>query len=258
MARAVHRLHREDSLVAALGDEHVLAEGLPVARGFPQAAVEQCRSPDLEVAGGIEPPPHVFLDDPIEPPALGVPENAADRLFLHVEEIELAPQAAVVAALGLLEPEEVLVEFLLAWPGGAVDPLQLGSVRVAAPIGTGHAHQLEGLTEPAGRRQMRPNAQIDEFALAVDADLLRRRDLADILGLVALADAGEERDRPVAVPDLTGDRLVAADDLAHPLLDAGEVFRGERLIAPEIVIKAVVGRRAEGDLAFGIELLDGL
>src|SRR5438876_10094844 len=98
MARAIHRLDREDSLVAALGDEHVLAKGLPVARGFPQAAVEQRRPPDLEVAGVIEPAAHVLLDAPIEPPALGMPEDAADRLFLHVEQVELAAQATVVAA----------------------------------------------------------------------------------------------------------------------------------------------------------------
>src|SRR5437762_4137600 len=168
-----------------------------------------------------------------------------------MEQVELAPQAAVVAALGLLEPEEILVELLLAWPGGAVDALQLRIVRVAAPIGAGHAHQLEGLAEAAGRRQMRPRAQIDEIALAVDADLLGGRNLADIFGLVALADAGEERDRPVAVPDLAGNLLVAADDLMHPLLDPGQVFRGERGVACEIVVEAGFGRRAEGHLAVG-------
>src|SRR5204863_2650931 len=134
----------------------------------------------------------------------------ADSLFLHVEQVELAPQAAVVAALGFLELEEILVEILLARPSGAVDALQLRIVRVAPPIGAGDAHQLEGLAEPAGRRQMRPDAQIDEIALAVDADLLGRWDLADIFGLVALADAGEELDRSVTVPDLAGDLLVAA------------------------------------------------
>src|SRR6266566_5614555 len=120
-----------------------------------------------------------------------MPEDAAHRLFLHVEQVELAAQATVVAAFGLLELEEILVELLLARPRGAVDPLQLRIVRVAAPIGAGDAHQLEGLAEPAGRRQMRPRAQIDETALAIDADLLRGRDLADVFGLVALADAGE-------------------------------------------------------------------
>src|SRR5947199_4649432 len=126
----------------------------------------------------------------------------------------------MVAAIGLLKPEEILFELLLVGPSGAVDALQLRVVRVAAPIGAGDVHQLEGLSEPAGRRQMRADAQIDETALAIEADLLLGRDLADISGLVALADAVEERHRLVPLPHLAGDRLVAAHDVAHALLDA--------------------------------------
>jgi len=107
-------------------------------------------------------------------------------------------------ALGFLEPEEILVEFLLARPGGAIDPLQLGVARVAAPIGAGHVHQLEGLAEPAGRRQMRADAEIDEIALTIEADLLRGRDVADIFGLVALAEAVEEREPPYRGPRFRG------------------------------------------------------
>ena len=46
--------------------------------------------------------------------------------------------------------------------------------------------------------------------------------------------------------------------VAHPLLDPREIFGGERLGAGEIVIKPGVGRRAEGDLRVGVELLDRL
>ncbi len=129
-----------------------------------------------------------------------------------MKQVELAAEPAMVAAFGLLEPEEVLVELLLARPGGAVDALQLRVARVAAPIGAGHVHQLERLAEMPGRGQMRPDAQIDEAALAVEADLLVRRDLADIFGLVALADASEEGDRGVALPDLAADLFVATYD----------------------------------------------
>src|SRR6266542_673405 len=200
MSRAVHRLDREHPFVTAFGDEHVLAEILPMARGLPQTAVEQERPAHLLVSGRIEPAAHVVLDDAVELPPLGVPENAADRLLLEVEQVELAAEAAVVAPLGLLEPEEILVELLLVRPGGAVDPLQLGILRVAAPIGAGDVHQLKGLAQPPGRRQMRPDAQIDEIPLAIEADLLLGRDLADIFGLVALAEAVEKGDRLVALP----------------------------------------------------------
>src|SRR5205085_12497539 len=114
MARAIHRLDREHPLVAALGDEHVLAEILPMPGGFPQAAVEQQRPLDFEIAGRVEPAAHVILDDAEQLPALGMPEHAADRLFLHMEQVELAPELAMVAALGFLEPEQILVKLFLA------------------------------------------------------------------------------------------------------------------------------------------------
>src|SRR5205823_2941553 len=187
---------------------------------------------------------------------LGVPEHAADRLLAEVEQVKLAPELAVVAALGLLEPEEILVKLLLARPSRAVDTLQLGIVRVAAPIGAGNIHQLECLPEPAGRRQMRADAEIDKIPLPVEADLLLGRDLADIFGLITFADAVEEGDGLVAIPHLTGDRLVAPHDVAHALLDALEVVGRERRRTREVVIKPGLGRRAKGDLGFGIELLD--
>src|SRR5204863_5577026 len=143
------------------------------------------------VTGRVELAAHVILDDAEQLPALGVPEDAADRLFLQMEQVELAPELAMVAAFGLFEPEQVLVQFLLVRPCRAVDPLQLGIVRVAAPIGAGNIHQLEGLPEPAGRWQMRTDAEIDEIPLPVQADLLLGRDLADIFGLITFADAVE-------------------------------------------------------------------
>ena len=65
--------------------------------------------------------------------------------------------------------------------------------------------------------------------------------------------------RLVARPDLAGDRLVAVDDLASSCaLDLGEIVGRERLVAHEVVIEAVLDRRAEGDLGAGIELLHRL
>src|SRR5437763_5389024 len=168
MARAVHRLDREYPLVPAFGDEHVFPEVLPMSGGFPQATVKQQRSLHLLVTGRVELAAHIILDDAEQLPAPGVPEDAADRLFLQMEQVELASEAAMVAALGFLEPEKVLVEVFLARPGGAVDALQLGVVRIAAPIGARDVHQLERLSEPASRGQMRTDAQIDKIALAIE------------------------------------------------------------------------------------------
>ena len=254
--RAVHRLQCQHFFVATLGEEHVLAEILPMARSFPQAAVEQQGRLDLLIAGSLEADAQIVLDDPVQRPPLRVPEDAADRLLPHMKEVELAPEPAVVPTLGFLKPEEVLVEFVLAGPGGAVDALQLGVALVAAPIGARHVHQLECLSETTGRGQMRAGAQIDKIALTIDADLFGFRYLADVLGLVDLTDRAEIGNRGVPVPDLAGDGLVAAHDLVHPRLDFFEILRCEGLAAGEIVIKAGLRSRAEGDLSIGIELLD--
>src|SRR3954454_8789511 len=182
--RTIHRLDREHALVAAFGDEHVLPEIVPVTGGLPQAAVEQQRAAHLLVPRRVEPATHVVFDYAVEGPALRVPEDAADRLFLQMRQVELAAKLAVIAPLGFLQPEQVLIELLLAWPGSAVDTLQLRLFGGAAPIRAGHIHQLEGLAEPPGRGQMRSDAEIDELALAVETDFLLGRDLADIFGLV--------------------------------------------------------------------------
>src|SRR5579872_5344003 len=194
MAGAVHRLDREHPVVPAFGDEHVVAEILPVAGRLPQAAVEQQRALDLMVAGGIEAAAHIGLDRAVEAPAFRVPEDAADRLLAEMKQIKFATELAVVAPLGLGEAEEVLVELLLARPSSAVDALQLRVIRVAAPIGASDMHQLERLPEPTGRRQMRAPAKVDEISLTVEAQLLAGRNVGNVLGLVALADAFEKFD----------------------------------------------------------------
>src|SRR6516165_12286554 len=105
-----------------------------------------------------------------------------------MKQLQFAAEPAVVASLCFFAPQQILVELALLRPGRTVDPLQLRIAGVAAPISAGHVQQLEGLAEMAGRGRVRPAAQVNELALAVEADRLVRRDLADVFGLVALAD----------------------------------------------------------------------
>src|SRR3712207_8529420 len=58
---------------------------------------------------------------------------------------------------------------------------------------------------------------------------LHFRDALDDLCLVLLADLAEVLDGLVAVPLLAADRLVAVDDLLHPLLDRKSVVEGKRV-----------------------------
>ena len=152
----------------------------------------------------------------------------------------------MVAALGLLDPVQVLLERLLGLPGGAVDPLQLLVLLVAAPVRRRGPHQLEG-RDPLGGRQVRAAAQVvpDQRAVAlevvVDGQLagadLDARPLGGVLGgpeplspiSSSLYGSSCELARRLVVADhAAGELLALLDDLAHPRLDLLEVLRGER------------------------------
>ena len=174
MAGAVHRLQRE-RLVLALdgGDEHVLAEFLPVARRLPQRTVDQLGRLHFLVAGGVEAAAHVVLRRAIQAPALGMPEHAADRLLLEVEQIHVAADLAVVAPLGFGELMQMGIQLLLVAPRGAVDAAEHGVAMVAAPIGPGDLHQLERRADVAHGAHVRAAAEVDPVALPVERDDFR-------------------------------------------------------------------------------------
>ena len=98
---------------------------------------------------------------------------------------------------------------------------------------------------------MRAAAKVEPVALLVDLDLLVFRDGVDQLDLEQLALVAEYLLRLIARPRFLGEGFVAGDDLAHLLLDGGEIVRRERLVAEEIVVKAVFDDRPDGDLGAG-------
>ena len=59
----------------------------------------------------------------------------------------------------------------------------------------------------------------------------------------------------LSIPNLADDLLVAVDDLAHAGLDHLQLVGGEGLGAGEVVVEAVLDRRADRHLGVGIELL---
>src|ERR1700674_5254104 len=108
-----------------------------------------------------------------------------------MEEIELAPETAVIALLRFLQSMEILVELRPLRPRGAVDARQHGIAVIAAPVGARHLHQLEGAADLARRRHVRPAAEIEPIALLVDLDRLLARNGVDELDLEHLAAGGE-------------------------------------------------------------------
>src|SRR6478735_7122226 len=112
--RAVHRLEAVVLTVDVERREHALA----VVRQVP-GGVEERLVVDVPLADVVL---HLALDDA----ALGVEHRqAGPDLVGEGEQVELAAELAVVAALGLLDAVEVSVELLLRLPGGAVDALEL-------------------------------------------------------------------------------------------------------------------------------------
>ena len=164
----------------------------------------------------------------------------------------------MIALLSLFQQMQVVVEFFLAAPRCAVDPRQHRIVGVAAPVGAGDLHQLEGVADLAGRSHMRPAAEIEPVALEIDLEILVFRDRVDQLDLVGLALLVKDLPRPAAVPHLLGEWAVALNDLTHLFLDDREVVGREGLVAGEIVIEAVLDHRTDRHLGPRPQLLHGL
>ena len=88
----------------------------------------------------------------------------------------------MVAALGLFQAVEMLLQRLVRLEGGAVDALQPVPVLVAPPVGARHAEQLER-RYPARRLNVGAAAQVLEVAVAVGGDRLVLRDAVNDLHL---------------------------------------------------------------------------
>src|SRR5690242_5800590 len=103
--RAVHRLQPEELLVTRLllEEEHVVPELFPVARGLPEAFLEDQRRLHLAVTTlGVLAPAQILEHIP-DHHSLRVPERPARRDFVEAKEVELRAETPVVAPASLLE-----------------------------------------------------------------------------------------------------------------------------------------------------------
>ena len=182
--RAVHRLHVVRAVVHLHRRVHAVLVEAEMPRLLEQVAVRQVRREHELVAALVVALAAVVLHQLAHDGALRMPHRQPPTQFVReAEQVELGGELAVIALLGLLETMQVLGERGLALPRRAVDALQHRALLVAAPVGAGDLHQLE-VAEPAGRRHMRPAAQVDELVgVAVDADRLAAGDLAGVVAV---------------------------------------------------------------------------
>ena len=94
----------------------------------PELAVDDLRRVHLDIAIAELTAPHIVLQRRVDAPAVRVPEHLARRLFLHVKQIHLAPQAPVVALGGLFQHRQVLFQIAAGLERDAIDALQHGAV----------------------------------------------------------------------------------------------------------------------------------
>ncbi len=118
--------------------------------------------------------------------------------------------------------------------------------------------ELERL-DALGRGRVRALAQVGERAVRVERDRLDALvldEVLDELDLVRLVLGAEALERLVDGDVLAHERLVGLDVLAHLLLDALEVRIADRHAVGEleVVVEAVLDRRADRDPHAGIEL----
>ncbi len=87
-----------------------------------------------------------------------------------VKQAKLLAENSVVTAAGFFELSEVLFLVALAEERRAIKPLQMFVVGVAFPVRAGDAQKFKGF-DLAGVWNVRPSAEIDEFALPIEAKL---------------------------------------------------------------------------------------
>ena len=235
--------------------EHQVLELRKVAGGEEGLLVVDDRRLHLEVAALLVLASPNLLELLPDHHPFRVPEGRARGALGDVKEVELTPEPTVVAALRLLEALQVRVQVRLREEGRAVDPRQLRVVLVAAPVRAGQAGELDRL-DRLRVLEMRASAEIGEVALRVERDVSLGR--VDELDLVVLALLGEEllglvRRNLLTLPGAA--LLQLALDLRLDLLE--RVF-ADRLRELEVVVEAVLDRRADRDLRAGVETPDRL
>ena len=185
-----------------------------------------------------------------------LPEGAPRGKLGEHEEVQLAPELAVVARAGLLEALLVGAQLLLGEEGRPVDPCEHLARGVPPPVGPRDRLQLDRL-DRRRRGGVGPAAEVREGTVRVEGDRLQRLirsgradEVVDQLDLVVLALREEALARLRRSDVLAREGLRRLDVLTHALFDPREVPLGDRrpLGKVEVVVEALRDRRADRDL----------
>ncbi len=195
-------------------------------------------------------PPPVVEQGVYHTHALGMEEREPRTLLVEAKKTQLAAQPAVVALPSHLQPLQVLLQLLGRRESGAVDAGEHGVLAVAAPVGPGYGQQPHR-PDPAAVGYVRSPAQVEKLSLPVDAYGGLVRQIVDEFELVGLVGKKHER---LLLADLAPLEWLTHGEKALDLFrDSGKVVLSHRLGELEIVVEAVLDRRADGDFGARIE-----
>ena len=184
-------------------------------------------------------------------------QAAAHQIIGH-EQAHLLADLAVIALTGLLLLLLPCVQFFLIAESHAVDAGQHLVFLVVLPVCAGLLGDLEGL-QRLGVGQVGSDAHIHVLALLEEAELGLIGQVSHVLDLVVLLALLHQLDGLGAGQDEGLDGQVLLDDLAHLFFNVGKVFVGELGVAQiDIVVEAVLGGRAKGEISLRVQALDGL
>ncbi|CAB4775399.1 unannotated protein [freshwater metagenome] len=158
-------------------------------------------------------------------------------------------------------------------PRGAVNALKLGVLLAPAPVGRSRAHQLKGGDQPRSGH-VRAATQVEPFALAgLGIDVVIHRQLCAAHFHDVTVDIGATLEanqfqfvrlvrqffaRGFIADYAASKTLALLDDLLHALFNGLEVIGCERGLHVEVVVEAVINRRANAQLRAGVDVLNSL
>ena len=102
---------------------------------------------------------------------------------------------------------------------------------------------------------MRPATQVDKIALAIQRNILSRRNAGDDLGLIVLAHVLEEHHRLIARHHAARHRDIFLGQLDHLFFNGYQILRRKRALIRKIVIKPIVNHGSYGHLRLGEQFL---
>ena len=143
MTWTIHRLNRKCTLIVIIKRKHIVAKLIPMSRLFPKLTVDQHRCFYLGIAACTNLTTDIFLQQTIERPALIMPKDLTNRLFLNMKKIKLLTKFTMITLFRLFQHMQMRFQLLLICKRNPINTLQHLIIRISTPIRTCHLCQLK-------------------------------------------------------------------------------------------------------------------